>query len=150
MTVAYRDSQLVEEAGRLYIQEGLSNSRIAQVLSVSGRAVRKWCLQNDWAAKRKRYLRQETELSELLRRMKLRLARLAFPEEGDLGEPEISPQHLNALCRVVAVLSPPAQVQLRRLDKEEAEAKNESAEERMAKVMELLRGAGFNPETGQE
>ncbi|MFH1136569.1 MAG: hypothetical protein V1816_10865 [Pseudomonadota bacterium] len=92
-------------------------------------------------------LKQEAELEELLARLKLHLARLALPGEDDLEPgPRISPQKLNALCRVVAVLSPPAAVALRRLDQDEAETRELSVEERMKKVMELLKGAGFAPQ----
>ena len=88
------------------------------------------------------------ELETLLVRLKLYLARMVLPDENGL-EPDlnISPQKLNALCRVAAVLSPPSAVALRKLDREDEKSRDASTEERMKKVLELLEGAGFAPQS---
>lgn len=153
MTAEVRQkTSLLEEAARLYVQEGLNPNQIAARLgAVSRSTVARWAVKYDWEGRKKRRRRQEEELEGLLHRIKLRLARMALPEDlEEEGEPEADPRRLNALCRVVAVLSPPASVLLRRLDKEEAEAGAETVEDRMARVLELLEGAGFAPSEDKE
>ena len=93
--------------------------------------------------KRKVKTSGEPELEELLARIKIRLARLVFGADGQEISTDLNPQQIYALCRVVAVLSPPASVLLRKLDREESESQNATVEERMTRVMELLEGAGF-------
>lgn len=140
------DPTTMQQAARLFVEEGRSLTEIATMLpGVSRRILEQWRSQQSWVHKRRQHVKGQEDLDELLTKLKWRLARLAFPE-GQAGSEwplEVNPQQINALCRVIAVLSPPAQVVLRRLDQEEAETNVESAEQRMARVMDLLIGAGF-------
>lgn len=139
----------LDKATRLYVQENMSLHQIAAAMpEISQSTLKKWSSRYGWVKMRRRHRRREEELLDLLVRLKVGLARMAVPDEA--GEFKINPSVVNALCRVVTVLNPPASVALRQWEKEEAEAGDESVEDKMARVMDLLKGAGFIPEDNEE
>jgi len=120
-----------EEAQRLFVQEGKTLSEIAQILKdVSERTLARWSSEGEWMRKRKEYLRSEEHFSQILQELKYKLAVAA------LSDP--NPQTIYALCRVIAVLKPSAAVELRQLEKEEAEGKRKSPEEIQRIIAETL------------
>lgn len=135
----YRDAALIEEATRLYVQEGLTIAEIALRLPVAERTLQEWSRKYGWVKRRKQYLLQNEELQALLTKLQLRLARMLLDEEFD-------PQAAYALARGISVLKPAAAVQLRELEKLEAEAAETSAEEKIRRLSEFLRGYGIEPE----
>ena len=143
MTRPY-SQDIVEEAARLYIQEGLSLREIADGDSgFNITTLRRWADKYDWEKMRRRRLRKEGELEQLLSRIKLCLARMVLSEDNRSIDENIDSKQVYAVCRAVAVLSPPTSVLLRQMDMEENEQEDDSVEDRMAKVRELLKGAGF-------
>ena len=118
----------------MYVDEGLSLAEVGEALpEVGARTIADWSVKYEWPKRRQAKLSQDAELSHLAEKIQLRAATEALAENPD-------PQRLYALCRVIAVLKPATAVLLRKLDKEEAEGQAETAEERMAKVLEILRG----------
>ena len=125
---------LIEEAGRLAVEEGLSLAEIAAVmLDVSRATLESWSAKYEWQKRRKQYLRQNHDLDEYVRRIKLRLANMLMDDELD-------PQACYALARGLAVLKPAAQVELRNIEKAEREAAALSPEEKREKVKEAASG----------
>ena len=126
------------------MQERLNPGEIARHLGcVSRTTVSRWVRDFGWVRNAENRDSGEADLEQLVDRIKLRLARLVFGEDGQEISSDLNPQQIYALCRVVAVLSPPASVLLRKLDREEAESQHATVEERMSRVVELLQGAGF-------
>ena len=137
----------INKAARLYVEEGLNPGEIARRLGrVSRQTVSRWAKEYGWAREVEEHSSGEADLEELLARIKIKLARLVFGADGQEISEDLNPQQIYALCRVVAVLSPPAAVLLRKLDRAESESQGATVEERMSKVVELLQGAGFGPE----
>jgi transposase-like protein len=128
----YNDRVMIEEAARLYIQEGLTLAEVAVRLEIPQRTVESWSTKFDWGSRRKRFLSQDQELKGLFHQMKLHLARIMTS-----GEP-IDPQDIYARTRAIAVLSPPASVQLREIEKAEAEAKDLTPEEKIERIGAVL------------
>jgi len=121
-----------EEAERLFVQEGLSLREIARRLGgeVSESTLARWSVGGDWMRKRKEYLRSEEHFAQVLQELKHKLALAALEDPN--------PQNVYALCRVIAVLKPSAAVELRQLEKEEAEGRRKSPEEIQRIIAETL------------
>ena len=132
----YRDSSLMAEAQRLYVEDGLTIAEIAGKLPVSERTLSDWSVKFEWVRRRQAQLSRESEVRGLLKKIELRLATMAL---GD----DIDPQQIYALARVVAVLKPAAAIALREMDRADADA---SPEDKMAAVRELLTGARIKAE----
>ena len=124
-----KEAALVEEASRLYIQEGLTLAEIARRLPVAQRTLERWSTHYEWPRRRRQYMASEQTLSEMVDRLKKRLALMALDENAD-------PQKIYALCRVVAVLKPPAQAELKKIEEEEGQ--KQSPEELQALVAQVL------------
>jgi len=123
---------LVDEATRLYVEEGFSIAEIAgELKGVSQRTLEGWCAKYDWPERRSRRRHQENELDDYVRKIKLRLA-------GLLMEDEIDPQLIYALRSGLAVLKPSTAVELRKLDQEEKDMQTMSPEEKREKVKEAI------------
>jgi hypothetical protein len=138
------ERSVYEQAYGLYVKEHLTLTEIAELMpQVPLSKLKTWSSRNGWVRRQQRRQRREAELEDLLFRLKLALAKMVMPEDDQ--PPEFNAQMINCLCRVVSVLSPPASVALKKWEKEEAEAEGQSVEERMARVIELLEGAGFDP-----
>jgi hypothetical protein len=137
--------EIVDQAEALYVRDGLGIKDIAARPGFPpASTLRRWSEKHGWNRRRRRHMRGEEELDQLLARIKLALARMILPDR-QIDE-NIDPKLVNTVCRAVAVLSPPASVLLKRLDQEEAENRGASVEERMNRVMALLKGSGFLPE----
>jgi len=138
----YRDAALIEEATRLYVQEGLTISEIALRLPVAERTLQEWSRKYNWVKRRKQYLLQNEELQALVTKLQLRLARMLLEEDFD-------PQEVYALARGISVLKPSSQERLREIEKLEAEGAELSAEEKIRRLAEFLRGYGIEPPEGR-
>ena len=134
----YRDAALIEEATRLYVQEGLTIAEIALRLPVAERTLQEWSRKYNWVKRRKQYLLQNEELQALVTKLQLRLARMLLEEDFD-------PQEVYALARGISVLKPSSQERLREIEKLEAEGAELSAEEKIRRLAEFLRGYGIEP-----
>ena len=132
----YRDLALIEEAARLYIQEGYTLAQVSAELGVPERTVQEWSRKFEWVKRRKRYLLQNEELEALIHKLALRLVKAALEENPD-------PQLLYALTRAYTAVKPSAQERLRELEKLEKEGAEKSAEERMKALLEFLRSYGM-------
>jgi len=120
-----------EEARRMFVQEGKTISEIARELKdVSERTLQRWSAEGEWAEKRKEYIIKERKLNDILEELKYKLAIVTLDDPN--------PQNVYALCRIIAVLKPSAAVELRQIEKEEAEAKKKSPEEVQKIVQETL------------
>jgi len=120
-----------EEARRMFVQEGQTISEIARELKdVSERTLQRWSAEGEWAEKRKEYIIKERKLNDILEELKYKLAIVTLDDPN--------PQNVYALCRIIAVLKPSAAVELRQIEKEEAEAKKKSPEEVQKIVQETL------------
>lgn len=99
--------ELAPKAQQLYVYEQLEFKEIAAELGVSERTVRIWAKQEDWQAKRKRYLRtKEATKSEFLHFVQTLLRDVR--ESLDMGE-EPSRTKVNLLSRFGYMILPPAE-----------------------------------------
>lgn len=135
----YRDMAQMEEAARLYIQEGYTLAQVAAELGVPERTVQEWSRKYDWVRRRKRFLLQNEELAVLINRIALKLAR-AVLEEG------FDPQGIYAMAKALSVLKPSTRERLREIEKLEAEAAGISREEAIQRLREFLSGYGIQPQ----
>ena len=129
----YRDLALMEEAARLYIQEGYTLAQVGAELGVPERTVQEWSRKYDWVRRRKRFLLQNEELEALIHKISLKLARAVLEEEFD-------PQGVYAMAKALSVLKPSVRERLREIEKLEAEAAGISREEAMRRLREFLSG----------
>ena len=131
----------IEKARNLYVRDGLSLNQVSERLNgLPLSTLRGWAAKYGWDDMRRRQERKEEELAWLLVRIKLCLARLVLTEDSQDLAKGLDPKEINALCKVVAVLSPPAAVQLKIMEKQETGSQSLSVEERMTKVREFLEG----------
>lgn len=137
------DAVVIEEAARLYIQEGLTLAQVSARTGVPLRTLEEWSRKYGWVSKRKRFLLQNEELEALVHKLAMRLVKAALEEEPD-------PQRIYAISRAYALLKPDARERLREIEKLERETAAESAEERMRKLIEFLKGDGINFERRAE
>lgn len=128
-----KDAALVEEATRLYVEEGLTLEEVSKAVEVSDRTVSHWSSKYGWVERRRQYRRLNRDLDELVRKIKIRLAEQLISDS-------IDPQMIYALARGLAVLRPAAAVELRNIEKAEKEAETLSPEEKREKVKQAIEG----------
>jgi len=120
-----------EEAKRMFVQEGKTLSEISgELTDVSERTIQRWSSENDWPQKRKEFIVNEKKVADILKELQYKLAIAALDDPN--------PQKVYALCRVIAVLKPPAALELKRLEQEEKDAQKASPEEMEKKIREMI------------
>ena len=128
----YNDRVAIEEAARLYIQEGLTLAEVSARLDIPLSTVESWSIKFDWRSRRKRFLSQDQELKSLLDQMRLKLARMMTSGES------VDPQEVYAFARAISVLNPPASIQLREIEKAEEKTKDLTPEEKVDMLQQVL------------
>ena len=129
-----KDAALVEEATRLFVEEGLPLTEISELLpDVSERTLAAWSTKYNWSERRARYRQQNHDLDAYVSKIKLRLAEALMTEEPE-------PQLIYALTKGLAVLKPSAALELRKIEKEERDSSTLSPEEKREKVKQAIEG----------
>jgi hypothetical protein len=139
----HHDRSLIDRAERMYIHDRLSITRIASDLNVARTTMNDWKKNRQWEERREQRYRERIGQEEQLDRLKTILLQkvMAAMDDGDLTS--LDPKTLNVLCRVIGTLSPPASVQLKQMERNEAKARESTVEERMHRMMTLLGQEGF-------
>lgn len=127
---------LIEQAERMYVEQGLTVRRIAELLDgAAERTLYDWHGRYEWEAKRQAHINAEADLKVKVRRLETRLADEALKERPD-------PQLMHGLRNALAILRPPAAVAKEEMKREAAEAARASTVERMERARAALAEAG--------
>jgi hypothetical protein len=127
-----KDAALIDEATRLYVEDGMTLCQIAEAMpDVAESTLQTWSVKFNWGNRRARRRQLEQDLDGYVTKIKARLAEQLLVDAPD-------PQLIFALTRGLAVLKPSAAVELRKIEKAEADSQTLSPEEKRDKVKETI------------